>query len=96
MNRRLRVDKNHSKVIRGIRCAGYQVFDTHRAGDGFPDIVVQSKSNPPQFVLFEIKSEDDTNGLRGKEVDFFKKTLNAPRLMIKTIEAALDFLSRYD
>ena len=60
-------DKNHKEIVDAlVEIPGVSVFETHRIGGGFPDIVVGFRG---ETYLVEIKS---ANGkLTGPERDFF-------------------------
>jgi hypothetical protein len=44
-------DGNHAAIRDGLRAAGLWVWDTHRVGGGFPDLLVWRHG----FVLLELK-----------------------------------------
>ena len=50
-----RTDSNQVEVMEALRAAGYMVFDAHRLGKGFPDLVVCKYRN---VYLVEVKTKD--------------------------------------
>jgi len=53
MRRAARKDDNQREIERAFQRCGFQVFDTSRLGNGFPDLVVYRKSHG--VILAEIK-----------------------------------------
>lgn len=52
MRRAARTDANHQQVRDALRARSWDVIDTSRAGDGFPDLVALK---PGRLVLIEVK-----------------------------------------
>src|SRR3990170_4949044 len=56
MRRDARTDANHAEIRMALRAAGYSCYDLFRLGQGWPDILVLSKTGIP--ILGEIKSDE--------------------------------------
>lgn len=55
MSRRAaRVDANQPAIVAALRREGVRVFDTHRLGSGFPDLVALHRDGR-SVVLIEVK-----------------------------------------
>lgn len=50
-----RTDRNQQEVMDALRAAGYMVFDAHRLGKGFPDLVATKYR---VVYLIEVKTRD--------------------------------------
>ncbi len=94
MRRAARTDLAHADIRDGLRRAGYKVTDTSGASNGFPDLLVESKSIDAIFVLMEIKSVG--NSLTDAEEKFHKKHMFAPLRVVYSLEGALLVMERYD
>ncbi len=94
MRRAARTDNNHADIRDGLRDAGYEVDDTHSLGDGFADIVVESKAMNSMFIHLEIKS------LGGKltpaETEYHELHKRAPLKIVYSLEGALLVMEQYD
>jgi hypothetical protein len=84
-----RTDSNQAEIIRDLRKAGYQVWDTHCLGAGYPDVNVLSKRNT--VVLMEIKTK--TGKLTDDEVEFHKLW---PVAIVRSIDDALSVMAQED
>ena len=86
-----RVDDNHAIIRECIRRAGYQAYDTFRLGQGFPDLLVVSKSGI--IGLLEVKSEN--GNLNANEREFWS-AFRGPKMIVRSPEDALAFLAWLD
>ncbi len=94
MRRASKVDNNHADIRNGLRTAGYRVHDTSSTGNGFPDLMVESKSVDPIFVLIEAKTKKGK--LTSAQKDFHYKHRRGPLHVLRSLEAALLIMERYD
>ena len=81
----VKVDANQREIVHALTEAGYQVFDTHTVGHGFPDLCVQARSGA--ILLFEVKGEKCR--LTPDEVAFFMAWRGAPVYMVRTAAEAV-------
>lgn len=58
MRRAARTDSTHKSIKEHLRASGYRVFDTAKFGDGFPDLVVVTKTGRVA-IFFENKAEGE-------------------------------------
>ena len=86
-----RVDGNHAAIREAVRAAGYQWVDTFRAGHGFPDALVISKSHV--IALLEVKQPGET--LTAAECKFWD-TFTGPIAIVRSEQEALDVLYDLD
>jgi hypothetical protein len=86
-----RKDSNHALIAEALAGAGYRVYDTHKQGDGFPDLLCVSRSGIP--VLFEIKLPGEV--LTKAERKFFEGYA-APLNKIEQSEEALAVMKEWD
>lgn len=84
-------DKNHNHIKEGFQQAGYDTYDTHKQGEGFPDLLVLSRSHIP--VLFEIKQYGErlTNSER-----VFHRSYTGPLHVISTLDEGIMWITYYD
>ena len=85
--RAAKVDANQGDIVAAIRKAGYYVFDTHKLGDGFPDILCVNKAG--QVVLFEIKMPGGTLTKAERE---FHASYTGALYIVRSAEQAIDYL----
>lgn len=86
-----RKDSNHNKITEGFIEHGYEAYDTHKQGEGFPDTLVVSKTRIP--VLFEIK----LFGQRLTKAErVFHKSYQGPLHVIVTLSDGLMWMEFYD
>jgi hypothetical protein len=86
-----RVDKNQPEIVKALRKAGYRVWHTHRAGFGFPDILVLSKAHIP--VLIEIKMPGEK--LTPAENKFHAE-YRGPIAIVDNADEAIEVMQKYD
>lgn len=86
-----RVDKNQPEIVKALRKAGYKVWHTHRAGFGFPDILVLSKTHIPALIEIKMPGEKMTEA----EQKFFDEYC-APHTVAYSAEEAIEFMRKCD
>lgn len=86
-----RVDKNQPEIVAALRKAGYRVHHTHRAGFGFPDLLVESKTRIA--VLLEIKMPGEK--LTEAEKKFFDE-YRCPHKIVYSASEAIEFMQKCD
>jgi hypothetical protein len=81
-------DGNHATIRDGLRAAGLWVWDTHRVGGGFPDLLVWRG----RFVLLEVKDPAQPPSKRAltELEDAFHLGCPGPVHVVETLEAAFD------
>ena len=90
-----RVDSNHRLIVEFLQLHQYVVCDTSRSAFGVPDIFVLSKSTPPRWVAFEIKTAKGK--LSPLEADLFDRCgVGAPLFTVTTPEQAVEVMQTYD
>lgn len=87
-----KVDLNQPTIVAGLERSGYLVALTSMVRDGFPDIVVRSKSGI--VVLIEIKSL--TKPLSPAENTFHDLWTDCPVHVARSFEQALEIMEFYD
>jgi len=87
-----RTDKNQQEIVDGLRDLGYVVTDTHVVGNGFPDIVVRSRTK--RLVAIEIKVEG--SGLNQAEIDWHTKHEGSPKGIAYNLDQARAIMACYD
>ena len=84
-------DKNHNEIADGLRGDGHYVVDTHKQGEGFPDVlVIPSGCQFP--CLLEIKMPGE--GLTDKEDEFWTQYPGVV-FIVHTLEEAREFIDKY-
>ena len=78
-----KVDTNQPEIVQAFRTMGYTVHDTHRLGQGFPDLLVSGGRLGERNVLIEVKG--DKGRLTADEKDFFT-CWPGEKHVIRTIE----------
>ncbi len=86
-----KTDKEHATIRDSLREAGYRVWDCHKYGSGFPDLLVGGGEN---FYLLEVKSK--YGKLKPKEQDFFDLFTGHKVFIVKSLEDAIECLSGSD
>ena len=87
-----KTDAAHAEIRDGLRDLGYEVWDCHKYGSGFPDLLVLVNG---EFNLLEIKSKYGT--LKPREQDFFARFSGPGRAyVVKSLEDAIECLSGSD
>ena len=86
-----RRDNDHASIRDQLRELGYQVYDTADLGNGFPDLLVVTRSDIA--VLLEIKTGDADFTEDEKE---FWMVYRGPKGVATTLESALRTLEYYD
>ena len=90
-----RIDSNHRVIVEYLQAHGYVVVESYRQGDGCPDCFVLSKSSPPRWVAFEIKTK--AGKLSPLEADLFDRCgVGAPLFTVTTPEDAVEIMVGYD
>ena len=79
-----KTDTAHAEIRDGLRDIGYRVWDCHKYGSGFPDLLVLARG---EFFLFEIKSK--YGKLKPKERDFFDLFQGSKTYIVKSLEDAI-------
>ena len=79
-----KTDTAHAEIRDGLRGLGYEVWDCHKYGSGFPDLLVLANGD---FFLFEIKSKYGT--LKPREQDFFARFESGRAYIVKSLEHAI-------
>lgn len=89
-----RKDKNHDEVVAALRKENYIVDETYKTGDGFPDILVWTKTRIRFGVVLEIKF--DGGKLNSKEQTYFDEHTNCAKGIVDTPEEALQLMGMFD
>ena len=91
MRRDARTDANHAEIRMALRAAGYSCYDLFRLGQGWPDILVLSKTGIP--ILGEIKSDE---GRLTPAEKYFHSNYHGPLEVWRSAEQALDRMYVWD
>ena len=86
-----KTDTAHAEIRDGLRELGYEVWDCHKYGSGFPDLLVLANGD---FFLLEVKSKYGT--LKPREQDFFARFESGRAYIVKSLEDAIKCLSGID
>lgn len=86
-----RTDANHAEIRDGLRAMGYQVSDTHVCGNGFPDLVVRSRSG--RVVLMEVKMPGGK--LTQAETEFHRRWGASVRV-VRSLDEAINEMEYHD
>ena len=91
-----KTDLAHAEIRDGLRELGFEVWDCHKYGSGFPDLLVKKvrARTRDEFFLFEIKSKYGT--LKPREQDFFARFDSGRVYIVKSLEDAIKCLSGID
>jgi hypothetical protein len=80
----MRADGNQAEIVAALKRIGASVHDTHRVGDGFPDLVVGYRG---ATGLLELKLPG--RDLEPHQGDWHAAWRGAPVLVARTVEEAI-------
>ncbi len=81
MGYKRRTDLNHKAIVECFEACGASVFQTHRVGQAFPDLVVGYQG---VTLLVEIKRPNAE--LNGKQANWHETWKGAKPLVVRTLE----------
>ena len=85
--RAAKVDANQAEIIDGLRALGVYVIDTHRLGDGFPDLVAYTWF--AGWQLLEVKAP---RGRLTKAEKALQMDCPGPIWVVRTLEQACEVM----
>lgn len=94
MRRAARKDDNQIEIEAAFRACGFEVADTSRLGDGFPDLTVYRPANG--VLLVEVKDGSkppSARKLTPAEADFARRF---PVKLVESVDDVLTLAGQYD
>ena len=88
MRRIAKVDTNQAEIVDALRKAGAHVWDCHRYGGGFPDLLILYRG---AALLMEVKSK---GGRMTEEEQVFHNEYQDIAVVVYSVEEALEAIGR--
>jgi hypothetical protein len=88
MRKIARVDSNQAEIVDALRKAGARVWDCHRYGGGFPDLLILYHG---AILLIEVKSK---GGRMTEEEQVFYNEYQEGMVVVYSAEEALEAIAR--
>lgn len=93
MRRRARIDGNHTGIVKRLREYGMSVANTHRLGEGFPDIVVGWRGVNGMFEIKDPLRKPSEQRLTEDEEPFHARW-KGQIAVVRTAEEALEWMQK--